>query len=220
MAKTGDRRGLRTRDVRTCFVIMPFRKKKDPARHDEVDFDKVYDDIIRPGVESLNKHGLKIKCLRCDKVERAGLIHERMLDYIADADVAVVDITTENPNVFYELGVRHALRDRVTVLIRREGTSNPFNIGGMTTIGYDLDEQSARRAREAIANFVRDGLLTGAKDSLVYTMLPTLKMSLAPKLIVQTDVEEYELREAPGKRIGIVTGNLRHTNLNAKLLKK
>jgi hypothetical protein len=199
---------------------MPFRKKKDPARHDEVDFDKVYDDIIRPGVESLNKHGLKIKCLRCDKVERAGLIHERMLDYIADADVAVVDITTENPNVFYELGVRHALRDRVTVLIRREGTSNPFNIGGMTTIGYDLDEQSARRAREAIANFVRNGLLTGAKDSLVYTMLPTLKMSLAPKFIAQTDVEEYELRETPGKRIGIVTGNLRHTNLNAKLLKK
>ena len=112
-------------DVRTCFVIMPFRTKTDVARSDEVNFDAVYKDIIKRGVERLNKEGLVIKCIRSDEVERAGLIQERMIEYIADADVAVVDITTQNPNVFYELGVRHALRDRVTVLLRRKGTPNP-----------------------------------------------------------------------------------------------
>src|SRR5262245_29796320 len=94
------------RDFRTCFVIMPFRKKRDRARRDEVDFDAVYRKIIKPAVESLNQRGIRIKCVRCDEIERAGLIHERMLEHIADADVAVVDITTQNPNVFYELGVR------------------------------------------------------------------------------------------------------------------
>jgi O-acetyl-ADP-ribose deacetylase (regulator of RNase III) len=199
---------------------MPFRTKTDVARSDEVNFDKVYEEIIKRGVERLNNEGLVIKCIRSDEVERAGLIQERMIEYIADADVAVVDITTQNPNVFYELGVRHALRDRVTVLLRRKGTPNPFNIAGMTAIEYDLGEEDAERAREAIANFVRNGLLSGAKDSLVYAVLPGLRAGREPKPIVESDLEEYAIPRAPGKRIGIVTGNLRHTNLSAKLLRQ
>jgi hypothetical protein len=138
------------KDVRTCFVIMPFRIKKDLARKDEIDFDKVYKEIIQPSVEGLKERGIRINCVRSDEIELAGLIHERMIAHIAEADVTVVDITTDNPNVFYELGTRHALRDRVTVLMRRKGKPNPFNVGGMTTIEYDLDEQSAARARDVI----------------------------------------------------------------------
>jgi len=205
------------KDVRTCFVIMPFRIKKDLARNDEIDFDKVYKEIIKPSVEGLKGRGIRINCVRSDEIELAGLIHERMIAHIAEADVTVVDITTDNPNVFYELGIRHALRDRVTVLMRRKGKPNPFNVGGMTTIEYDLDEQSAARARDVIANFVANGLLSGAKDSLVYTVLPGLRASLDPKAITDSEVEEYEIPGTPGKRIGIVKGNLRHVNLGATL---
>src|SRR5215813_3132356 len=203
------------KDVRTCFVIMPFRIKKDFARKDEIDFDKVYKEIIKPSVEGLKDRGIRINCVRSDEIELAGLIHERMITQIAEADVTVVDITTDNPNVFYELGIRHALRDRVTVLMRRKGKPNPFNVGGMTTIEYDLDEQSAARARDVIANFVANGLLSGAKDSLVYTVLPRLKASPDPKPITESEVEDYPIPRAPGKRIGIVRGNLRHVNLGA-----
>jgi O-acetyl-ADP-ribose deacetylase (regulator of RNase III) len=205
------------KDIRTCFVIMPFRIKKDLARKDEIDFDKVYREIIKPSVEGLKDRGIRINCVRSDEIELAGLIHERMIAHIAEADVAVVDITTDNPNVFYELGIRHALRDRVTVLMRRKGKPNPFNVGGMTTIEYDLDEQSAARARDVIANFVANGLLSGAKDSLVYTVLPGLRASLDPKAITESEVEEYEIPGVPGKRIGIAKGNLRHVNLGATL---
>src|SRR5262245_2241827 len=205
------------KDVRTCFVIMPFRIKKDLARKDEIDFDKVYKEIIKPSVEGLNERGIKINCVRSDEIELAGLIHERMIAQIAEADVAVVDITTDNPNVFYELGIRHALRDRVTVLMRRKGKPNPFNVGGMTTIEYDLDKPSAARARDVIANFVANGLLSGAKDSLVYTVLPGLRASLEPKAISESEVEEYVIPDAPGKSIGIFKGNLRHVNLGATL---
>ena len=123
MAEANARPAPAITDKRMCFVIMPIRTKADAARSDEVDFDRVYREIIKPAVESLNLQGLVIEVIRSDEVERAGLIQERMIEYIADADVAVVDITTQNPNVFYELGVRHALRDRVTVLIRRSGTA-------------------------------------------------------------------------------------------------
>jgi len=194
---------------------MPFRIKKDLARKDKINFDKVYAEIIKPSVEGLKDRGIRINCVRSDKIELAGLIHERMITHIVEADVAVVDITTDNPNVFYELGIRHALRNRVTVLMRRKGKPNPFNVGGMTTIEYDLDKQSAARARDVIANFVANGLLSGAKDSLVYTVLPGLKASPDPKPITESDVEDYPIPRAPGKRIGIVRGNLRHVNLGA-----
>jgi O-acetyl-ADP-ribose deacetylase (regulator of RNase III) len=208
------------KDVRTCFVIMPFHIKKDAARKDKINFDKVYEEIIKPAVEGLKDRGIRINCVRSDKIERAGLIHERMIAHIVDADVTVVDITTDNPNVFYELGIRHALRDRVTVLMRRKGRPNPFNVGGMTTIEYDIDKQNAARARDAIANFVANGLLSGAKDSLVYTVLPGLRAAPDPKPITESGVEDYPIPRAPGKLIGIVRGNLRHVNLSAALRKQ
>src|SRR5215467_9913541 len=79
------------KDVRTCFVIMPFRIKKDFARKDEIDFDKVYKEIIKPSVEGLKERGIRINCVRSDEIELAGLIHERMIAHIAEADVTVVD---------------------------------------------------------------------------------------------------------------------------------
>ena len=208
----------KAQDTRTCFVIMPFGQKPDPARDNvPFDFDEVYDDLIAPAVKNVAKRGLRIKPLRSDKVSRAGLIHERMIQCIADADVAVVDITALNANVFYELGVRHALRDRVTVVVRRKGTQNPFNIGGLATIDYDMEPAAARELScTTIANYIYNGLTSGSKDSLVHAMLPGLKPSVPPRKCNESLVEEYEVPEAKGL-IGIVTGNLRHVNLNAHL---
>jgi O-acetyl-ADP-ribose deacetylase (regulator of RNase III) len=201
--------------ARKCFVIMPFGEKDDHGQL--IDFDTVYRTIIKPAVEELNAEKISIKCIRCDEVEQAGLIHERMLQFILDADVAVVDITTQNPNVFYELGVRHALHDRVTVLIRREGTKNPFNIGGMNTIEYSLEESKVPQARKAITSFVRNGLLSSSRDSLVYAVLPGLEVTAGRRQISDYHVYKYLLTEHPHKELWLVTGDLRHVNLNAEL---
>lgn len=204
-------------DQLTCFVIMPFGLKDDAIRGDKVDFDAVYVDLIEAAVQEVRNRGIRLQCVRADKIEKSGLIHEQMIQMIADADVAVVDLTTANANVFYELGVRHALRDRVTVLLRRAGSGGlPFNLAGMKSIGYDVDEQSLASARFAIADFIVNGLRSGDKDSLVYTVLPGLRAGRDPRP-VDDDVEEYGLEELPGKRIGIVCGDLRNVNLGDKL---
>jgi len=199
---------------------MPFNIKTDPARGDTLNFDtKVYDNIIAPAVRmAQDDGGLQIAVTRADKVLRAGSIHERMIQFIADADVAIVDLTTGNPNVFYELGVRHALRDRVTVLIRRRGTKSTFNIAGLATIDYD--EKRPHAARRTIAAYIRNGLLSGARDSMVYGMLPELRVETRRAPVIASDVEEYEIRHLRGKRLGIVMGNLRHVNLAAALQTK
>ena len=192
--------------ARQCFVIMPFGEKKDDQGQ-VIDFDKIHKEIIQRAIESLRDDKIFIKCIRCDEVEKSGLIHERMIRYILDAEVAVVDITTLNPNVFYELGVRHALNDRVTVLIRREGTKNPFNITGMNTIEYALEpDEKAEQARTAIRNFVRNGLLSSARDSLVYSVVPGLEVRSGQGSISDCRVYRYPLLDV--QRKGNRKGNL------------
>src|SRR5260370_947055 len=100
-----------------CFVIMPYGKKDD-LNGKAIDFDKIYNTIIKAAVKKLKG----FKCIRCDDISKPGWVHKRMIEHIFQARVAIVDISTLNANVFYELGVRHALRKGITVIIRREGT--------------------------------------------------------------------------------------------------
>ena len=70
-----------------------------------------------------------------------------MLSTILEDRVAVVDTSTLNANVFYELGVRHALRRSTTVLIQRKGSTRPFNIAGMATLDYETTPGSLADGR-------------------------------------------------------------------------
>jgi len=156
-----------------CFVIMPYGEKND-AQGAVTDFDVVYEEII----EEVVANRLEIRCLRSDKVQAPGWVHRDMLQHIVQADVTVVDISTLNPNVFYELGVRHALRKGVTVLIRKKGTQIPFNIRGLRIIEYDLDIKSAHKAQNEIEQFIRNGLKAEINDSLVFEIFPQLTVSI------------------------------------------
>ena len=104
-------------EKKQCFVIMPFGKKLD-EKDVEVSFDEVYNNFIKPIVE-----GEGLKCIRCDEVDEAGNIQKKMFQLIWDAEVALVDVSIPNPNVFYELGIRHSLRKAVTVIIRNKNAT-------------------------------------------------------------------------------------------------
>ena len=84
-----------------------------------MNFDDVFDKYIVKGAELAG-----YKPERADMTNQGGVISKRMMELIYHCQMAVVDITTNNPNVFYELGVRHALHKRGTVLIRRKGSGN------------------------------------------------------------------------------------------------
>jgi O-acetyl-ADP-ribose deacetylase (regulator of RNase III) len=192
----------------SCFVIMPYHTKKDVDGKD-VDFDEIYDYIIKEAVQRVPA----LQCIRCDDFDQPGWIPARMLTQILEARVAVVDISTLNANVFYELGVRHALRKSITVLIRRKGTNTPFNIEGMSSIEYDstgaraIDEAKAK-IHSAIVSAIDD---TDNIDSLVYQALPDLKVhrgvGRVPARVTKVQVFEFPLRQNPDKRLGLVTGD-------------
>ena len=93
-----------------CFVLMPFGSKKDPGGGPDINFDRIYEDAIRPAVDAAG-----MEAIRADEERTDGIIHRAMFERLLLCDFAVADLTTANANVFYELGVRHAARPATTL---------------------------------------------------------------------------------------------------------
>ena len=116
-----------------CFVLMPFGRKQDGAGR-VIDFDAVYQQIIAPAVADA-----ELEPIRADEEQVGGTIHKPMYERLMLCEFAVADLTGANPNVYYELGIRHAVRPRSTVILFAEGTSLPFDIALLRGIPYRLD---------------------------------------------------------------------------------
>jgi tetratricopeptide (TPR) repeat protein len=121
-----------------CFVLMPFGTKTDPGSGVTIDFDDVYQQIIRPAIEAA-----ELKPIRADEEQVGGIIHKPMYERLILCEYAVADLTTANANVYYELGVRHAMRPWSTVLIFADGVRLPFDLGPMRGLTYHLDTAGA-----------------------------------------------------------------------------
>jgi O-acetyl-ADP-ribose deacetylase (regulator of RNase III) len=188
---------------RTCFVVMPFGEKKD-ADGEDIDFDDIYRFFFLKTIESLD-----IDCMRCDEIAEAGSIHEKMFEQLYKADVVVVDITSLNANVFYELGIRHTLATSLTVLIRRKGTNIPFNIQGLQVVEYDQRKfASIERAKERIRDIIKNGLMGKKNDSPVRAVL-SLNIGTEPKPISDTKTYKFPLVGGKSKKsICLITGEL------------
>src|SRR3954454_8317632 len=117
---------------------MPFGSKPDPAGGPNIDFDRIYEKAIKPGVE-----GAGMLPVRADEEKLGGIIHKAMFERLLVCDFAVADLTTGNPNVMYELGVRHAARPRTTLTVFAASSPLPFDVRLLRTQPYQLGAQNA-----------------------------------------------------------------------------
>ena len=126
-----------------CFVLMPFGRKQDGTGK-LIDFDAVYQKIISPAVLAAG-----LEPLRADEEQVGGTIHKPMYERLMLCEFAVADVTGANPNVYYELGIRHAIRPRSTVILFAEGTTLPFDIALLRGCPYRLDASGKPANAEA-----------------------------------------------------------------------
>jgi tetratricopeptide (TPR) repeat protein len=159
-----------------AFVAMPFGVKKD-SQGNEIDFNRVYAELIKPAVEAA---GLEV--FRADEEERAGDIRTDMFQELLIADLVVADLTLDNSNVWYELGVRHALRARGVVLVQGPRPYQPFDIYTDRKLRYQLkdgapDPATREADRKALMTMVRETLDASTKRvvSPVYSLLDHLR---------------------------------------------
>ncbi|WP_048709308.1 TRAFs-binding domain-containing protein [Microvirga massiliensis] len=116
-----------------CFVLMPFGQKPSVGGG-MIDFDAVYKELIAPAIDQAG-----LEPLRADEEMTGGVIHKPMFERLILCEFAVADLTTANANVFYELGVRHAVRPWSTILLFAEGgTQLPFDVAPLRAIPYRL----------------------------------------------------------------------------------
>jgi hypothetical protein len=118
-----------------CFVLLPFGKK--PANSGtRVDFDAVYRDLIVPAIAKAD-----LEALRADEEMTGGIFQKSMFERLILCEYAVADVTTANAIVFYELGIRHAMRSQSTVLIFAEDVSRmPFDFAPLKAMPYRLNK--------------------------------------------------------------------------------
>lgn len=156
------------------FVAMPFGRKKSPTGL-EIDFNRVYVESIKPAAEAA---GLEV--IRADEERSGGIIHVPMFERLLLSEVVIADLTIPNPNVFYELGVRHAARPRTTVLIFGQeagGSQLPFDVNMIRALPYalkdgELTDEAASALRSALERKLRDAIADlEAKDSPLFQLI-------------------------------------------------
>ncbi len=169
-----------------AFVAMPFGIKPD-ADGNPIDFNRVYDELLRPALEAA-----MFEVFRADEEQRAGDIRTDMFQELLVADLVVADLTLDNPNVWYELGVRHALRDRGVLLVQGPRATQPFDIYTDRKLHYRLkdgapDPGFVEADRKAISVMAAATLAawSGRKVSPVYQLLPHLHEPDWRKLLLE-----------------------------------
>ena len=115
-----------------AFVIMPFGKKKgvDGAIYD---FNAVYSQLIKPALEMAG-----FEAFRADEETTSGDILTDMFQELLLADLCIADMSIDNANVFYEIGIRHAFRKRGIVHIQAGRAYMPFDVFNVRTIPYHI----------------------------------------------------------------------------------
>jgi tetratricopeptide (TPR) repeat protein len=152
---------------------MPFEKKQDPSTGVEIDFDQVYNDAIKPAILAAG-----LDAIRGDEERTGGIIHAPMFARLLLSEYVVADLTLANPNVFYELGIRHAARPFTTVPIFANIHPLPFDVAMVRAIGYTLENgKLTAEAASALKAAITARLLAvmegpAVKDSPLFQLIP------------------------------------------------
>ena len=163
---------------KTCFVIMPFNKKK--VGENTVDFDFVYNEIFEPAIKkAVLPEGGQLEPRRTDVDKFASSISQDMFEYIVYSRVAFTDISGFNPNVFYELGIRHGTQESGTVIFRQSGVAIPFDINSIKVFDYEFDTKKKIATSKAfITEVLTNSLERNRLDSPVRIALRAQRQAM------------------------------------------
>ena len=178
-----------------AFIIRPFGTKN------EINFDDVEKKLIDPALNRLEVTGRTTM-----EIRRQGNIRLDMFQRLLTADLVIADISIQNANVYYELGVRHALRGKHTFMIRARGAGIktdevPFDIKTDRYLTYDGVDPSA--SVEDLYLGLRATVNSESEDSPVFQMLPDLdEQDRSRFLPIPRDFREEVERARQNKELG------------------
>jgi hypothetical protein len=130
--------GIFTLDPQLCFVLMPFSEK----------FLPLYEDHIRPAIENAG-----LRCERADEIQGTSLITWDIWEKINRSRFLIAELTDQNPNVFYELGLAHALSKDV-VLLTQSMDFVPFDLKVLRCILYEFTPRGIQKLEKSLKDTI------------------------------------------------------------------
>lgn len=131
-----------------CFLVSPIGESGSETRRAADDFRE----FIVNRCEAIQEY--KYKVLRADDIHEPGRITSQVIRKIVESDLVIADVTGANPNVYYELAIRHAI-GKAFITCAHAGTVLPFDTRDNRTIFYSMHSRDAENARIELAEQVR-----------------------------------------------------------------
>jgi tetratricopeptide (TPR) repeat protein len=164
-----------------AFIIRPFGTRKG------INFDDIEQKLLGPALDNIGAEGRTT-----GEILEAGNIRIDMFQQLLVADLVIADITTNNPNAFYELGIRHALQEKRTFLIRAKfpppetvqemkEADVPFDI--KTDRYFEYDPAHPAASLDNLTEALRITAASERQDSPVFLSLPNLKSQSRERFI-------------------------------------
>jgi hypothetical protein len=156
-----------------CFVIAPIGDDESEQRKHS---DMVLEALIRRAMEK------DWEVVRADQIAAPGMISAQVIEHLLRSGLVIADLSFHNPNVYYELAIRHVI-GRPTVHLIRKGDAIPFDLKDFRTITIDTDDKydlvaKLETYRAEIANHVRQAATEGAEsNNPIRTFAKNLKAS-------------------------------------------
>lgn len=177
-----------------CFVIGPIGDKRAPEGSDErVAFEEgiqVFEEVIEPACEAFG-----LKPIRADKIDIPGEIPEQAFRHLRDDHVVIADLTGANPNVMYELGLRHTT-GKLTFQIGEKGRL-PFDISVIRTILFHRSEGGLVEARKKLSQAIAAGLESGG-DPVTATRIWFETLAVSDSTGIVHGMRQADEEEEPG----------------------
>lgn len=167
---------------KTCGIIMPI------APHPEYPADH-WKDVLNILIEAVEQTEFEAKLVSDDVA--IGLIHDRIVTNIYNNEVVVCDVSSKNPNVMFELGLRLAF-DKPTIIIKDENTGYSFDTGVIEHISYPSSLRFGQivKFKEELISRINATYKKSQEDATYSPFLKSFGKTIIPATIQQTEIPE------------------------------
>lgn len=155
--------------LKRCFIVTPIGGDSTEIRRKT---DGLLDAVISP---VLDEHGYD--CVVSHREYASGSISREIVKHLLEDELVIANLTGLNPNVMYELAIRHA-KQLPVIQIAESGTKLPFDVQDQRTLSYTDDMAGVEKLKDDLRHAVSKSEESEAVSNLIVTVLNEIKMEM------------------------------------------